>query len=58
MQNKEIFIAYVHSNSEWWSWVYSYGEIVKKLGEFASKQEAVTAVDLWKKEKGVDNGSP
>ena len=57
MDNEKLLIAYVHSNFEWQAWIYSYGEIIDKLGVFASKQEATIAVDQWKKEKGVENGS-
>jgi hypothetical protein len=57
MEDKELFIAYVHNDLEWQAWIYSYGEIIDKLGVFASKQEATIAVDQWKKEKELENGN-
>jgi len=56
MDDIELFTAYVHSNNEWFAWIYSYGKIVDKLGIFSSESEAAIAVDQWKKEKECYNG--
>jgi hypothetical protein len=50
MKDKELFVAYVHSVHEWRAWIYSYGELIKKLGIFTTKQEAANAVEQWKEE--------
>lgn len=55
MKDKELFVAYVHNDLEWRAWIYSYGEIVKRLGIFRTKQEAAGAVEHWKKESKYGN---
>jgi len=49
MNDKELFVVYIHSNKKWYVWIYSYGKLIEKLEVFTSKLEAVKAVDQWKK---------
>jgi|TARA_R110000824_G_scaffold22833_2_gene83002 hypothetical protein len=57
MKDKELFIAYVHSCSEWAAWIYVYGDLVEKLGEFKTKEETASAVNQWKEKRGIKNGN-
>lgn len=57
MEDKELFIAYIHTSLMWAAWIYVYGDLVEKLGEFKTKEEAASAVNQWKEKRGIENGN-
>ena len=57
MKNKELFVAYIHSGFEWVAWIYVYGDIVERLGEFKTKEEAASAVNQWKEKRSTHHGN-
>ncbi len=57
MKDKELFIAYIHSSFEWVVWIYVYGDIVERLGEFKTKEEAASAVNQWKEKRSAYHGN-
>jgi hypothetical protein len=57
MEDKELFIAYIHTSLMWAAWIYVYGDVVERLGEFETKEEAASAVNQWKEKRGIENGN-
>tara|TARA_R100001244_G_scaffold107282_1_gene79567 strand:+ start:465 stop:626 length:162 start_codon:yes stop_codon:yes gene_type:complete len=53
MKDKKLFIAYINSGFSWVAWIYIYGDIVERLGEFKTKEEAVSTVNQWKEKRSI-----
>jgi len=53
MKDKKLFIAYINSSFSWVAWIYVYGDIVERLGEFKTKEEAASAVNQWKEKRST-----
>ena len=46
----KTFCAYIHSNNRWYAWLYINDKVVKKLGDFNTKQEAIEAKEKYENE--------
>ena len=49
----KTFWAYVHGNKKWYAWLYINDELIKKLGEFDTKQEAIDAKEKYENETTI-----